>query len=363
MTCWQKVDGNGGGRYLHQEFGIPDTAPAWEIHVPRVIQAEEFVFDEACLYFRDNDASLFAVSLETGAELWKIPTSNYACIYLEGNDQFLLVASTLVSKREQRILYDFRGGEISFPRRSSEALVTDGVIKEINRAERPGSYLFYNAQEGVTGVVEIGLQNAVAYDHGRHLIGLADGRIGSYDWERKAMAWTAEPFEGHPLTDVNWISAITRHHIFICVPNENFVAVLDKASGKRVAVLDLNGVDDHLDQFHIYYRIFAEDTFHFLTERRFLSFDSTTGACLWKKELDLPKRFCGAGDLLFGIVNYRELVGWDRYTGEELWHVRLEDVPSSLKVSGRYLVVSSNGGAVTCYAWCTPYRSAYRPMK
>ena len=46
MNLWNKIDGNGGTRYLNQEFGIPGQVPTWKIKVPRVILSEEFIFDE-----------------------------------------------------------------------------------------------------------------------------------------------------------------------------------------------------------------------------------------------------------------------------------------------------------------------------
>src|SRR5690554_74953 len=361
MNLWNKIDGNGGRRYLNQEFGIPGQVPTWKIKVPRVILSEEFIFDEVFLYFRDNDTSLFAVNLESGEQLWSLETPPRSSIYFEGNKDSLLVASSIVSKVNRKTVFNFYDGGAVFPRRSSEALVVGGAIKEIDRTNTPGRYIFYNYEDEFTANLDIGLVKITSYEDGRFLLGMREGRISSYDWEKKQIKWDAGSFEGYSLTDINWAPAITSHNIFIYLRDEKFIAVLNKEDGSTVATYDLNGVDDRLDQFHMYYHIFSDETFHILTERRLLSFDSKTGSCLWKKELDLPKRFCGAGDIIFGIVNYRELVGWDRYTGEELWSVRLEDVPSSIKVSKRHLVVSSNGGSVTCFTWKIPYQSAYCP--
>lgn len=140
---------------------------------------------------------------------------------------------------------------------------------------------------------------------------------------------------------------------------EKYGVKIGRDDGNIIALFDLNGVDIKLDEHRIQQCIFSDDTFHIRTIGLFLSFDSSSGSCTWKKELDSSLKFCGAGDIIFGLLNNKTVVGWDRYTGDELWYISQEDLNLLyIKPSRRHVIVGSEEGVMLCYKWSTPYQSA-----
>lgn len=359
MVDWRRSDGEGRACYLSQEFGIPGLFPAWRRSFPFLILGDEIIFFENLIYYRDNKGTLYAADLESGKDVWQAQSPQHSTIFFEADEEQILVASAVFSKEHQKLLYDFRLGNIPYTRRAFETLVSGGALREVDRDSRPGECLYYEADKNKTEIVNLNIMDIMSYDNGRSLLGVRGEHVVSFDWKNKRDRWIVRPFGNISLLNIKQSVYVTKSYVYVMNLDGNTVVKIGRDDGNIIALFDLNGVDIKLDEHRIQQCIFSDDTFHIRTIGLFLSFDSSSGSCTWKKELDSSLKFCGAGDIIFGLLNNKTVVGWDRYTGDELWYISQEDLNLLyIKPSRRHVIVGSEEGVMLCYKWSTPYQSA-----
>ena len=351
---WPAWDGQGSAFIGPDISSLPRDTPNWVYsHSQNYGLGVPLIYDN--IIYTKNGENVFALDINTGGEIWKkeIPDSTLAFMSSVNNNGLYMSAYVLdritgdtIIELNEKMFNSEKSIKFDYPR------IFNGHIYFKSEGDEDG-YLVFNLNNTHHNSINID-KLFICTEHS--VYGLKSNSVNSTTVMRLS----------DDLIEKIWITEIDVYFEDIekycaCLNNlyltcEKELLKIDINSGDIIWRKNLANYSEQISniKFSSGVRGIAAcyDMCFINTADQIIAIDAITGDKRWlSKKLHSNSGVCIAGDLIF-CTDYRKLIAFDRYSGEEVWELkdtRLETRPI-MAVDGSIIVVTKDQN-IQSYNW------------